>query len=67
MGQDYLLGGCSKSCSRVDERVVKETALEVVWTCVEKRGGCRSGYSLNIGSGRDVREGSASEVMEGWD
>ncbi len=27
----------------VDGRVVKEAAFEVVWTCIEKRRGCRGG------------------------
>ncbi len=39
---------------RVNRRVSK-TAFEVVWACIEKWWGYRSGWSINNGSGRDTR------------
>ena len=49
---------------RFNGRVVKEKAFEVVWAFFEKRGGYRSGSTLNNRRGRKVSTGLTREVMK---
>ncbi len=60
-GQDYQHGGYRKSLRRLDGRVVKDIAFEVVWACIEKRGRYRSWQSFATRGSRKAWEGTTSQ------